>query len=42
MRGAADRAVFVIDRLGKIKFSRNYSLREVPSLNHVLLALRDI
>ncbi|HZQ70420.1 MAG TPA: redoxin domain-containing protein [Terriglobales bacterium] len=42
MRGAAERAVFVIDRSGKIRSSRNYSLRELPAAEDALLVLRTL
>jgi peroxiredoxin (alkyl hydroperoxide reductase subunit C) len=42
LRGAAERAVFVIDRAGTIRFSRRYSLAEVPAVDHVLTALRSL
>jgi peroxiredoxin len=42
MRGAAERAVFVINRAREITFSRSYPLREVPSVQDAFLALRNL
>lgn len=41
LRGAAERALFVIDRTGQITFSQSYPLRELPSIQDALLALRN-
>jgi peroxiredoxin (alkyl hydroperoxide reductase subunit C) len=42
MRGAAERAIFVIDRERRIRFSRSYPLREIPAVGDALLALRAL
>jgi peroxiredoxin len=39
LAGASERAVFVVDRKGKIAFSRMYGLLELPSLSELLEAL---
>ncbi len=39
LAGASERAVFVVDRKGKIAFSRIYGLLELPSLPDLLEAL---
>lgn len=42
LAGASERAVFVVDRKGKIAFSRTYGLLELPSLSGLLEALRRL
>ena len=42
MRGAAERAVFVIDRTGRIRFSRSYPITQIPAVEDALLALRAL
>jgi peroxiredoxin len=42
LAGASERAVFVVDRKGKIAFSRMYGLLELPSLSELLEALRRV
>ena len=42
LAGASERAVFVVDRKGKIAFSRRYGLLELPSLSELLEALRRV
>ena len=39
LAGASERAVFVVNRKGKIAFSRIYGLLELPSLSELLEAL---
>ena len=41
-KGASDRAIFVIDKAGKIRFSRIYLLDKLPDLEETLEALRDL
>ena len=36
MRGASDRAAYLIDRMGKIVFQQRYALEELPSLKAML------
>ncbi len=40
LAGASDRAIFVVDKAGKIAFSRIYGLDQVPDINETLEALR--
>ncbi len=42
LRGTAERAVFVIDRAGTIRFSRSYPAQELPSAGDMLLALKGL
>ena len=42
LRGTAERAVFVIDRAGTIRFSRSYPAQELPSAGDMLLALQGL
>lgn len=42
LAGASERSVFVVDRQGKIAFSRMYGLLELPSLSELLEALRRV
>jgi peroxiredoxin len=42
LAGASERAVFVIDRRGKIAFSKVYGLQELPPLSEALEALRKL
>ena len=42
LAGASERAVFVVDRKGKIAFSRIYGLLELPSFSELLEALRRV
>ena len=42
MRGAAERAVFVIDRTRRVRFSRSYSLKEIPAMGDVLVSMRAL
>ena len=39
LAGASERAIFVVDRKGKITFSRMYGLLELPPLSELLEAL---
>ena len=40
--GSSERAIFVIDKAGKIRFSRIYLLDKLPDLEETLEALRDL
>jgi peroxiredoxin len=40
MAGASERAVFVIDRNGKVAFSRMYGLEDLPPLSDMLETLQ--
>jgi peroxiredoxin len=42
LAGASERAAFVVDRKGKIAFSRMYGLLELPSFSELLEALRRV
>ncbi len=42
LAGASERALFVVDRSGKIAFSKVYSLQELPPLAEMLEALRNL
>ena len=42
LAGASERSVFVVDRQGKIAFSRMYGLLELPSFSELLEALRRV
>ena len=37
-----DRAVFIVDRTGKIAWAKVYELKEVPDVDEILEALRKI
>ena len=39
LAGASDRAIFVVDKTGKITFSRLYPLDQLPDLKETLDAL---
>jgi peroxiredoxin len=41
-RGASDRAVFVIDQIGKVRYKRIYPVDEKPDLKEVLAALQNL
>jgi peroxiredoxin len=41
-KGASERAVFVVDKAGKIRFSRLYPLDQLPDLEETLAALREL
>lgn len=42
LAGASERALFVVDRSGKIVFSKIYGLQELPPLAELLQALRKL
>jgi peroxiredoxin len=42
LAGASERALFVVDRSGKIAFSKVYGFRELPPLAEMLEALRNL
>lgn len=42
LRGAAERAIFVVDRSRRIRFSQSYSLREIPAVDDVLAAIQAL
>jgi peroxiredoxin len=42
LAGASERAIFVIDRGGKVAFSKVYGLEELPPLSEALEALRRL
>lgn len=41
-KGATDRAIFVVDRSGKIRFTRIYALDQLPDLVETLDALSEL
>jgi peroxiredoxin len=41
-KGASDRAIFVIDKEGKIRFGRTYPLDKLPDLEETLDALKEL
>jgi alkyl hydroperoxide reductase subunit AhpC len=41
-KGASERAIFVVDKSGKIRFIRTYSLDQLPSLKETFDALREL
>jgi peroxiredoxin len=41
-RGASERAIFVIDKAGKIRFGRVYPIDQLPDLEETLDALREL
>jgi len=40
--GVNDRAVFVLDKEGKIAWSKVYELRQLPEVNEILTAVRPL
>jgi peroxiredoxin len=42
LAGTSERAIFVIDRAGRIAFSKAYGLEELPPISETLEALRKI
>ena len=42
LAGASERAIFVIDRAGRIAFSKVYGLEDLPPFSETLEALRKI
>jgi peroxiredoxin len=40
--GASERAIFVVDRSGRVAFSKVYGLEELPPLSETLEALRKL
>jgi len=42
MRGASERAIFVIDRMRKIRFGQSFSLNQIPAVDDALSALRAL
>jgi len=40
--GVNDRAVFVLDKEGKIAWSKVYELRQLPEVNEILAAVRPL
>jgi peroxiredoxin len=41
-KGASERAIFVIDKAGKIRFSRIHPVDQIPDLEETLDALREL
>ena len=41
-KGASERAVFVLDKAGKIRFAMKYPVDQLPDLDETLAALRDL
>jgi peroxiredoxin len=41
-KGACDRAIFVVDKAGKIRFSRIYSGNQFPDVEETLAALHEV
>lgn len=41
-RGASERAVFVIDQMGKVRFRKIYALEQQPDLEETLNALKNL
>lgn len=41
-KGASERAVFVIDKVGKVRFGRIYPVNQLPDLEETLSALREL
>ncbi len=41
-KGASDRAIFVVDRSGKIRFAKTYPLDQLPDLEETFDALREL
>jgi len=42
LNGACERAIFVVDKSGKIRFTRTYALDQLPSLEETFAALREL
>jgi alkyl hydroperoxide reductase subunit AhpC len=42
LTGASERAVFVVDKSGKIRFAKTYPLDYLPDLEETLVALREL
>ena len=40
--GASERAIFIVDRGGRVAFSKVYGLKELPPLSETLEALRKL
>ncbi|MGH9553356.1 MAG: redoxin domain-containing protein, partial [Terriglobales bacterium] len=40
--GASERAVFVIDKAGRIRFARTYPVDQLPDFDETLTALHDL
>jgi peroxiredoxin len=41
-RGAADRAVFVVDQIGKVRYKKIYRVDQKPDLQETLAVLRSL
>ncbi len=41
-KGASERAVFVLDKAGEIRFAKMYPVDQLPDLDETLAALRDL
>lgn len=41
-QGASERAIFVIDPAGKVRFARKYPIDQLPDIGETLAALRDL
>ena len=41
-KGASDRAIFVVDKSGNIRFTRVYALDQLPDLEETFDALREL
>jgi alkyl hydroperoxide reductase subunit AhpC len=41
-RGAADRAVFVVDQIGKVRYKKIYRAGQRPDVEETLAALRNL
>ena len=41
-KGASERAVFVVDKAGKIRFNRVYPVDRLPDIEETLAALREL
>jgi peroxiredoxin len=41
-KGASERAIFVVDKAGEIRFAKRYRLDQLPDLEETLAALRDL
>jgi peroxiredoxin len=42
LKGASERAIFVVDKSGKVRFSRIYALDQLPDLEETFHALREL
>jgi len=42
LRGASERAVFVIDQTGRVRFRKTYALDQQPDLEETLMALKSL